>query len=190
MTSLWFGRKCSVGPRVDSDSYRKLGCFVEPSAFIREICDSLFRGKQTGGRNHGSYGMTRKNDLFSVPFCVLLGCQNLRDLIDPAGRHSAISKTFAISANQSSIVLVRAARSRYRLNHQQPDERAPLNAAWCGDQISPSIRSLTRSTWPQFGLSNSDSDSDRWQPALSKIRKVHRANILRPREDPQRCSDV
>jgi hypothetical protein len=96
MTSLWFGRKCSVGPRIDSYSYRKLGCFVEPSAFIREICDSLFRGKQTGGRNHGSYGMTRKNDLFSVPFCVLPGCQNLRDLIDPAGRHSAISKTFEV----------------------------------------------------------------------------------------------
>ena len=75
---------------------------------------------------------------FSVPFRVFRGL-NLRDAHRSCWAKFGIFRInrslLTISANQSSIVLVRAARRRYRLYHQQPDKSAPLNAAWCGDQI-------------------------------------------------------
>jgi hypothetical protein len=99
---------------------------MEPSVFIRENQWLLFKSKirREGPRN------TRKKDVVfralpCVPWLLILpgSDRSCWSRFDNFGNFQSLP---AISANQSSIVLVRAARRGYRLYHQQPLQNALL----------------------------------------------------------------
>lgn len=76
--------------------------------------------------NHGIHEKTRKNGLFSVPFRVFRGLilpKVHRSYRAEFGNFRINRSLLTIFANQPSIVLVRAARRRYRLYHQQSVKR-------------------------------------------------------------------
>jgi hypothetical protein len=155
--------------------------------FIREIRGPLLEVK-TKGRGTTEY--TQEWLLFRALPWLVTHSEAEVPCWSKLGNFRINRSLLTISANQPSIVVVRAARRGYRLYHQQPLQNAPLLPHGAAIKFRP--RSIKDT--PELTAVRSEKTqtviliegSRLWQ----KLRKVLRANILRPREDPQRCSDV
>jgi len=88
-----------------------------------------------------------------------------RVFVAKSGNFRINQSLLTISANQPSIVLVRAARRRYRLYHQQPLQNAPLMPHGAAIKFRP------RSIKDTLELTTVRTRPDRGQPALAKITK-------------------